>query len=161
MNSQFRLNLEAARENGKRFHETARERPIARENIGERTSEHVGDKAGEQPVADAMAEAIGRLLAIDTDGNDHVEPVLDKLADHRRRTRRVIGRIAVNQHVDVRFDIIEHPSHHVAFALMALAADDSACLPGNFDRAVGRVIVVDVHPGPQAMPSESRPRPWQ
>ena len=63
MHGQFGLDLEAAGENRKRFDEAARKHPIAGEDIGEGAAENVGDKAGQQPVAGAMAGAIGRFFA--------------------------------------------------------------------------------------------------
>ena len=107
----------------------------------------MGDEAGQQPVAGAMAEAVGRLLAIDADGHDHVEPVVDQLVDHRRRARRVVGGVAVDQHVDVGLDVGEHAPHHVALALVGLAADHGAGLLRRLDGAVGRIVVVDVDRG--------------
>ena len=144
MNGQLSLDLETAGENRKRFHETARERPIAGQDVGEGAAEHVGDKAGQQPVAGAMAGAIGRLLAIDAGRHHHVEPLLDELCDHRRRARRVVGRVAVHQDVNIRFDVIEHPPHHVALALVGLAANHGARPPRGLDSAVGGIVVIDV-----------------
>jgi hypothetical protein len=39
---------------------------MAGQDVGERSAEHVGDKAGERPVAGAMAAAIERLVFIET-----------------------------------------------------------------------------------------------
>ena len=94
----------------------------------------MGDKAGQQPVAGAVAQAIGRLLAIDPDRADHVEPLGHELADHRARARRVVGGVAVDQHVDVGLDIGEHAPHHAALALVLLAADDGAGLRARLRR---------------------------
>ena len=91
-----------------------------------RAAEDVGDKAAQQPIAGSMAGAIGRLIAVDAGRHHHVEPLLDQFADHRRRARRVVGRVAVDQDVDVGFDVVEHAPHHVALALMRLAAHHGA-----------------------------------
>ena len=45
-----------------------------------------GDEAGEQPVAGAMAGAVGGLLAIDAAADHHVEPVVEQPRDHARAT---------------------------------------------------------------------------
>ncbi len=42
--------------------------------------------------------------------------------DHARRAGGIVGRIAIDQHVDIGIDIGEHPPHHVALALAAFAA---------------------------------------
>ena len=161
VDGQLRLDLKAAGENGKRFHETARERPIAGQNVGERASEHVGDKAGQQPVAGAMAAAIGRRFAIDTGSDHHIEPLVDELGDHRRRARRVIGGVAVDQHIDVGFDVIEHPPHHVALALIGLAANHRACARAQ-PRPSGRWSYCRRRTRPpRAAPRGSRRPPWQ
>ena len=119
MHGQFGLDLEAAGQNRKRLDEAAREHAIAGQDIGEGAAEDMGDEAGQQPIAGAMAGAIGRLLAIDAACHHHVEPFRDELVDHRRRARRVVGRVAVDQHVNIGLDVVEHAPHHVALALMA------------------------------------------
>jgi len=73
------------------------------------------------------------------------EPVGDELVDHGLRARCIIGRVAVDQHVEVGFDIIEHPPHHVTLALMGLAADHCARRCGGRDGAVCRVVVVNIN----------------
>jgi len=102
------------------------------------------DEAAQQPVAGAMAGPVGGLLAVGARRHHHVEPLGNELVDHRRRARRIVGRIAVHQHVNIGFDVVEHAPHHVAFALMGLAADHGAGLPGCGYRAVGGIIVIDV-----------------
>ena len=46
----------------------------------------------------------------------------EQLFDHARRARRIIGRIAIDQHVHVGVDIGEHAPDHMALALPPLAA---------------------------------------
>ena len=144
MHRQLGLDLEAARQRRKRLHEAPGEHPVARQHVGEGLPEHVGDKAGQQPVAGAVAEAIGGLLAIDPDRADHVEPLADQLIDHGAGAGRIVGGIAINQHVDVGVNVGEHAPHHAAFALVLLAADDSAGLGRSLHGAIGGVVVVDV-----------------
>ena len=110
-------------------------------------AEHMGDKAGQQPVARAVAEAIGRLLAIDPDRADHVEPLGHELLDHPPRARRIVGGVAIDQHVDVGLDVGEHAPHHAALALALLAPDDGAGLGRRLDGAVGGIVVVNVDAG--------------
>ena len=43
-----------------------------------------------------------------------------------RRARRVVGGVAVDQHVDVGLDVGEHAPHHVALALVRLAPHHGA-----------------------------------
>jgi hypothetical protein len=57
------------------------------------------------------------------------------------------ARVAVDQHVDVGLDVVEHAPHHVALALVRLAADHGAGLLRRLDGAVGRVVVVDIDRG--------------
>ncbi len=76
---------------------------------------------------------------------NHVEIVADEFRDHARRARRVVRRIAVDEHVDVGVDLAEHPPDHAALAGTRFGAHDSA---GGLRRergCVGRAVVVDVH----------------
>ena len=94
-----------------------------------------------------MAAAVGRLLPIDARRDHHVEPVFEESRDHGRRGRRVIGRIAVDQNVDVRVHVGEHAPHHVALALVRLPPHHGAGRARNLDGAVGRIVVIDVDRG--------------
>ena len=83
-------------------------------------------EAGEQPVAQPMARPVGRLFAVDAHRNDHVQPVAQQALDHRRRTRRIVGGVAVDQHIDVGIDVGEHAPHHAPLALARLSAHHRA-----------------------------------
>ena len=118
MDGELGLDLEAAGEDRKRFHEAAREHAIARQHVGEGLSEDARDESGQHAIAGAVARPVGRLLAVDAHRHDHVERAFDQPRDHLARARRVVGRVAVDQHVHVRVDVGEHAPHHVALALM-------------------------------------------
>ena len=79
-------------------------------------------EAGQQPVAGAMAAPVGRLRLVDARAHDHVEMLLEQCSIMRGSARRVVGRITVDQHVDVGLDVGEHAAHDMALALAALAA---------------------------------------
>ena len=51
------------REHRERFDEPPREHPVARQDVGEGRPEYRGEKAGQQPVAGAVAAAVGGLVA--------------------------------------------------------------------------------------------------
>ena len=70
-----------------------------------------------------MSGPIRFLLAMDTAADHHIEPIVEQPRDHLAHARRVIGRVAVDQHIDVGFDVREHPPHDIAFALAGLAED--------------------------------------
>ena len=76
-----------------------------------------------------------------------------------RRARRIVGGVAVDQHVDVGVDVGEHAPHHVALALVRLAAHDGAGRARDLDGAVGRIVVVDVDRRRPAARRGNRPRP--
>ena len=103
-----------------------------------------GDEAGQQPVAGAMTRTIGRFLLIDPCADDHIEPLLDEPCDHRACARGVVGCIAINQHVNVGIDVGEHSPHHVALALMHLPPHQRAGGAREVDRAIRRIVVVNV-----------------
>ena len=69
--------------------------------------------------------------------------IVDQRIDHARGARRVIGRIAVDQHIDVGIDVGEHAPHHMALALAALAAHLGASRARDLDGAILRIVVVD------------------
>ena len=73
---------------------------------------------------------------VDASCHHHVEPIRQQLGDHPLRAWRIIGRITVDQNVDVGFDVVKHAPDHVALALMALAAHHRACGLGNSDSIV-------------------------
>ena len=91
-----------------------------------------------------MAGPIGRLYLVDALADHHVEVFAHELLDHARRARRIIGRIAIDQHIDIGVDVGEHAPHHIALALAAFAAHLGAGRPRDLDGAVGRIVVVDI-----------------
>ena len=121
----------------------------------------MGDKPGEEPVAAAMAATIGRRLAIDPGGNHHIQPLFDELGDHRRRARRIVGRVAVDQHVDVGLDVIEHPPHHVTLALIGFAANHGARTARRLRRCRRWNCCHRHKRPPPAAPRGSRRRLWR
>ena len=69
--------------------------------------------------------------------------IRDQRIDHAGRAGRVIGRVAIDQDVDIRIDVGEHAPDHMALALAALAAHFGACLARDRRGAIRRVVVVD------------------
>ena len=100
-------------------------------------------KAGQHPVAGAVAGPIGGRRLIDAKTHHHVEMIRHQRLDHARRAGGIVGRVAVDQHVDIGVDIGEHAPHHMALALAVLAAHFGACLARHRDGTVGRIIVVN------------------
>ena len=98
---------------------------------------------GQQPVAGAVAGAVGGHFAVDAVGDHHVEPVLEQPLDHAGGARRVVGRVAIDQHVDVGLYVGEHAPHHVAFALALFLVDLGAGGARRRGGIVGRIVVED------------------
>ncbi len=94
-----------------------------------------------------MPGPVGGLVLLDAQSDHHVEVLVDQRIDHSRRRGGVIGRVAVDQQIDVGLDIGKHPPDHVALALAAFAADFGTGREGAGPGAVGGVVVVDVDPG--------------
>ena len=90
-----------------------------------------------------MAGPVGGDRLVDAKAHHHVEVVVDQRVDHARGARGVIGRIAIDQHIDVGIDIGEHAPDHMPLALAALAAHDGAGAARDIDGAVLRIVVVD------------------
>ena len=76
--------------------------------------------------------------------------------EHARRGGGIVGVVAIDQDIDVGFDIGEHAADDVAFALQALAPHDRAGRPRLQHRMVGGVVVVDVDHGVRQRPLEVR-----
>ena len=83
-----------------------------------------------------MARPVGRDRLVDAKTDHHVEMFGQQLFDHAGRAGRVIGGIAIDQHIDVGVDVGEHPPHHMALALVPLAAHLGAGLAGDRNGAV-------------------------
>ena len=94
-----------------------------------------------------MAGTISVRLPFDPRRHHHVETAFDQARDQGAHAAGVVGGVAVDQHVDVGLDVGEHPPHHVALALVALAPDHRAGGAGDLQGAVGGVVVVDVDRG--------------
>ena len=94
-----------------------------------------------------MAGAISIRLLLHPRRHHHVEALFHLARDHGAHAAGVIGGIAVDQNVDVRLDVGEHPPHHEALALMRLAPDHRAGGAGDLQGIVGRIVVVDIDRG--------------
>src|SRR5215472_5711358 len=90
-----------------------------------------------------MAGAICRRAAAAALAIDEIELVAQELVDEIRGGAGVIGVVAIDQDVDVGFDVGEHAAHHVALALQRLVTDDRPGVAGNHHAAVGGIVVVD------------------
>ena len=73
-----------------------------------------------------MAGSVGGGRLIDTKPHHHVEVVVDQRVDHARGAPGIVGRVAIDQHIDVGIDIGEHAPDHMSLALAALAAHGGA-----------------------------------
>ncbi len=71
----------------------------------------------------------------------HVELLADQHLHHLGGGGRLVGRIAVDQQIDVRVHVREHPAHDVALAGPRLAADHRARFGGDLGGAVAGAIV--------------------
>ncbi len=100
-------------------------------------------KRGKQPVTGAVAGAVGRRVVVDAVGDHHVEPVLEQPLDHRHGARRVVGGVAIHQHVDIGLHVGKHAPHHVAFALALFPVNLGAGRARRSGGIVGRIVVED------------------
>ncbi len=112
----------------------------------ETLAEAGADQAGQQAIAEPMAGAIGGLGGRYAGPRDHVEPAGAQGLDHGGGGGRIVGPVAVDQHIDVRLHVGEHQPDHVALALQRRGPDDGARRARDLHRAVGGVVVVDIDP---------------
>jgi hypothetical protein len=68
-----------------------------------------------------------------------------QLLDEPRRGSGVIGRVTVDQNIDVGLHCREHPANDVPFPLPTLSAHDRAGSRRDFRRPVSRIVVVNVN----------------
>jgi hypothetical protein len=76
---------------------------------------------------------------------DQVELMFDQHLDEHGDGTGMIGVVPINENVNVGVYISKHPSNYVALALPRLRTDDSARCNRHFNRAVRRVVVIDVY----------------
>ena len=74
----------------------------------------------------------------------HIQPVLAQPFHHGRCAGRIIGAIAIDQHIDAGIDIRKHPAHDMPFTLVALPANGGACGARNGDSVIAAIVVLDV-----------------
>ena len=86
---------------------------------------------------------IGGLGLIDAKAHHHIEMVGQQRIDHARRAGGVVGRVAVDQHIDIGVDIGEHAPDHMTLALAAFAAHLRAGIARDRNGAIRRIVVVD------------------
>src|SRR5579872_4693460 len=91
-----------------------------------------------------MTCTIGRPLGREPAPDYHIERLGGENLDHLRSDRRLVGVIAIDEHVDIGIDVAEHPPDDVTLALHGLVADDRACGLGARRRVIAGVIVVNV-----------------
>jgi hypothetical protein len=75
-------------------------RPGAAKNRREETGQH--------PVAGAMAGPVSSFSPVDTKAHHHIEMVRQQPLDHARGAGGIVGRVAVDQHVDIGVDVGEY-----------------------------------------------------
>ena len=147
MHGEFGLDLEAIGGDRQRFDKAARERAVARKDVGELAAEEPVGDAVEQCVAPGMTYAHRRGALRETRADDHVKFLLDHEIDQFADARGVISRITVGQHIHVSLDIGKHATDHVAFTLPGLAPHDGPGGGGALRRPIGRIVVVDIDHG--------------
>ena len=97
-----------------------------------------------------VAEVVERALVLGVVGagqpvtHDHVCLTLGHGGDHLGRSLSRIGVVAVHKDVRLGVYFAEHAAHDIALALLVLMADDRPGSGGQFGRAIGRVVVVDI-----------------
>jgi hypothetical protein len=94
-------------------------------------AEEACSQGRQQSVAQDMTRPVGKVAFSDPGCDHHIEAVSKEVFDQGRRTGRVIGVVAVNQDVEISFNVGEHPAHNIAFALTGFAADFRAMTRGN------------------------------
>src|SRR5437016_5220306 len=77
-------------------------------------------------------------------GRHHVEIATDERFDELGRPRRIVCRVAIDEHVNVGIDFSEHSAHDAALAGPLLPPHDCARRARVLSGSVGRSIVVNI-----------------
>src|SRR4029078_276385 len=101
------------------------------------------DAPRQQPIAEAMAAAIGGLRLIFARSVDHVERLCEQELYQHRRARGIVSVVAIDHYVDVRFDVREHSSDDVPLAAQMLRSAHGSGLARGFRGSIRRTVVVD------------------
>src|SRR5690349_5594229 len=145
MNNDFGLNLEAARNRGKRFDESARQNLVSGKHIAEVPPEDSLNDIAEKPVSDAVTESIRVNNRVEASSIDEIEVFLEERNDERGRDRSIICVVSVDENVDVGINIGEHPPYDISFALAPLSLDESSSILGARVGVISRIVVVDIY----------------
>ncbi len=141
MDREFRLGLESGGGAGKRLHEAPAEGAIAGEHVGDASAEDGAHRAGQRPVAEAMAAPVGGDGFAHADPRHHVQPLLQQHRHHLGGGPRVVGVVAIDQHVHIGLDIGESAADDVALALPRLGAQLGTGRARRLGGGVTRVVV--------------------
>ena len=143
VHAEFGFDLETIRQHRKGFDEAAREHAVAGKDILEGLAEHRREKAGQHPVAGAVAGPVGGDRLIDAKAHHHVEMVVDagfrscaaRWRRHRSRRRRPAHRC-------------RRRHRRTCAGPRGPCPGGARCAPGagrarHLDGAVLRIVVVD------------------
>ena len=147
MDGELGFDLETVGHGREGFRETSRKDLVARQHVRHLAPEHGPHHAAEQTIAEAMAQAVrpDRLRFPST--VYEVVAVFDEAADKIGRAGRVIGRIAVDEHIDVGLDVGEHSADDIALAAADDAGELSAMGERDLRRPIAGRIVEDMNGG--------------
>jgi hypothetical protein len=144
MHRQFSFDLEPSRHCGKGFDVASGKNLVAGQHVGELPAENTPHHRGQDVVAESMPPSVGVHALRHSGAVDEVEALVDRAANHPGGGLRFIGRVAVDQHKDIRVNVGEHATNDVALTLARLVADNRARGPSDIDGAIGRVVIVNV-----------------
>ena len=147
VNGELGLDLKALRQRREGFDVTPRHGAIARQHVGKTIAEDAGDGAGQRPVAELVAGAIGGFARRGAAADDHVETFGEQPVDHGAGRGGIVGAVAVGHQIDVGLDVGEHAPDDIALAAVLDQHDGRAGLAGDIAGTVGRGIVEDVDRG--------------
>ena len=83
-----------------------------------------------------MATAVGRRFA-DPGAHHHIAGTVEQQGNEAWSTRRVVGGISIDQHIEIGLNVAEHPPHHIPLTLARFVADYGTGGAGLVGSAVG------------------------
>ncbi len=99
---------------------------------------------GEQTVSHLVPRTVSTRLLRHARRYDRIEPVFDETGYHGADACGIVGCVAVNQDIKVSIDVGEHSPYYFSLPLTHFAPHQCPSSTGNFDRAIGRIVVVNV-----------------
>ncbi len=74
---------------------------------------------------------------------DHVQMTIQQSINQLSDIRHIVGKVAIDQHINIGFNIGKHSAHNITFTTFAFVTDRCTCFKRPRRRLVGGCVVVN------------------